>query len=58
MVLLESILDIAYRKMPNVSILKFTQDGMMTQDYYNVVSDSDLDAGQKLIIWRWVAKIK
>lgn len=46
----ESILDIAYRKMPNVSILKFTQDGMMTQDYYNIRSDSDLDAGQKNLL--------
>ena len=42
-----SVLDIAYRKMPNVSIYAQDRYGNNTDVYYNILQSSKLDASQK-----------
>ncbi|MBP1540984.1 MAG: SusC/RagA family TonB-linked outer membrane protein [Prevotella sp.] len=43
----ESLLNIAYKKMPNLSIYKQTADGLDTGEYYNILSSSSLSSQQK-----------
>ena len=43
----KSLLDIAYRKMPNVSIYRQDANGNNTNTYYNIDRNSTLDSGQK-----------
>lgn len=43
----ESLLNIAYKKMPNLSIYKQTADGQNTSEYYNILSDSKMSSSQK-----------
>lgn len=45
-----SILGIAYRKMPNVSIYKHTLDGTQTDQYYNIPEGSRLHPDQKYLV--------
>ena len=42
-----SILTIAYRKMPNVSVYQQTLDGRNTDEYYNISRDYDLHSDQR-----------
>lgn len=43
----KSLLDIAYRKMPNVGIYRQDANGNDTGTYYNIDQSSTLDSGQK-----------
>lgn len=45
-----SILGIAYRKMPNVSIFRHTLEGEKTNDYYNIPETSRLHSDQKYLV--------
>lgn len=45
-----SILGIAYKKMPNISIYKQNADGSDTNDFYNVLSSSRLNWDQKYLV--------
>lgn len=42
-----SLLDIAYRKMPNVSVYQQDANGMNTGTYYNIRRDSELNSSQR-----------
>lgn len=43
----KSLLDIAYKKMPNVSVYKQDENGNDTGSYYSILKSSRLDASQK-----------
>lgn len=43
----QSLLDIAYKKMPNVSIYRQDANGNNTDEYYNIKSSSRLNSDQK-----------
>ena len=43
----ESLLNIAYKKMPNLSIYKQDKDGNDLNEYYNILSTSSMNAQQK-----------
>ncbi len=43
----ESLLNIAYKKMPNLSIYRQTADGQNTGEYYNILSSSNMSNNQK-----------
>lgn len=43
----ESLLGIAYKKMPNLSIYKQDADGNNTSEYYNILSSSNMSSQQK-----------
>ncbi|MBQ8422957.1 MAG: SusC/RagA family TonB-linked outer membrane protein [Coprobacter sp.] len=43
----ESLLNIAYKKMPNLSIYRQTDDGADTDEYYNILSNSSMSNSQK-----------
>ena len=45
-----SILDIAYRKMPNVSVYRRDNAGNYTDDFYIIPQSSQLDASQKNLV--------
>jgi len=45
-----SILGIAYKKMPNLSIYKQDAAGNDTKQYYNILSSSNLDYSQKFLV--------
>lgn len=45
-----SILGIAYNKMPNVSIYKQDANGVNTNDYYSVLSSSNMDPDQRFLV--------
>ncbi len=45
-----SILGIAYKKMPNVSIKRYTTDGTPTDEYYNILTSSRLNFDQKYLV--------
>lgn len=42
-----SLLGIAYKKMPNLSIYRQTADGVDTPEYYNILSSSHMNSNQK-----------
>ncbi|MBR0036584.1 MAG: SusC/RagA family TonB-linked outer membrane protein [Bacteroidales bacterium] len=42
-----TLLGIAYKKMPNVGIYRQDENGVNTDEYYNIRSDSKLDATQR-----------
>lgn len=43
----EKLLDIAYKKMPNLSIYRQRADGSNTGEYYNILSSSQMSNSQK-----------
>ncbi len=43
----DDLLNIAYKKMPNVSVYKQDANGNNTSEYYSIRSDSELDSSQK-----------
>ena len=43
----ESLLNIAYKKMPNLSIYRQNEDGSNTDEYYNILSNSSMSNSQK-----------
>lgn len=45
----ENLLNIAYKKMPNVSIYSQDKNGNNTNEYYNIPLDSELDDDQKYL---------
>ncbi|MDD4970559.1 MAG: SusC/RagA family TonB-linked outer membrane protein [Paludibacter sp.] len=45
-----SILGIAYKKMPNLSVFKQDANGNNTSDYYNILNTSNLDWNQKYLV--------
>ena len=45
-----SILGIAYKKMPNLSVYKHTIDGEVTDQFYNVLNSSRMEWSQKYLV--------
>lgn len=45
-----SILGIAYKKMPNLSIYKQDSEGVASSDYYNILSSSRINWDQKYLV--------
>ncbi|MCQ2128596.1 MAG: SusC/RagA family TonB-linked outer membrane protein [Bacteroidaceae bacterium] len=43
----ENLLNVAYKKMPNLSIYKQTADGEDTDEYYNILATSSMSSSQK-----------
>ncbi len=44
------LLDIAYRKMPNVTVFRKNNDGSLTNTYYNILENASIGSSQKELL--------